>query len=87
MATSDEITTIYGHVEQIVVEQLDDRDQVHVQIDPDESEDSKWFYSYLDVGASVTLAQLQILRDALIHDKRVRLGYVDKQFYGVRIIK
>lgn len=60
---------VYGYVEDLAVEQIGNRDSVRVWLHGH----PRMYFTYLDEGATVALAQLQLLRDAVERGLEVRL--------------
>lgn len=81
---SSGLDEIYGYVATIRVEQMDNRDQVWLNLS---SYTQRWsgalhetitqFGAYLDVGTTVVLAQLQLLREANVRGLPVKLRFLD----------
>lgn len=90
MVTQADLTTQYGNVTKLQVEQVDERDQIWCKMKHEDGSEDKWYFTYLDEGATVALAQLQLLRDALERNLRLRLDYTttssgSRRFYKARI--
>lgn len=74
----DDLIDWYGYVTELWVEQEDERDQIFFTLQTElffgfVLVKEYTFCIYLDVGTTVALAQLQLLRDALEHDYLVRV--------------
>lgn len=82
----DDLETLKGYVTQIDVIQEGERDLFTFVLVEDFFNSGSgraeewWFWIYLDVGATVALAQLHLLRDAMANDWLVEVDY-DPDFY------
>lgn len=92
-----ELDQVAGYLRAIQVEQMDDRDQIWCTMEI--AEDTAGlpigsvndFAIYLDVGTTVALAQLHLLRAAMAHEWGVRLWYdaggLPRVVYAVEVEK
>lgn len=73
----DNLETFDGYVTELWVEQEDERDQLKFNLYSQEGsqEYEITFNIYLDVGTTVALAQLQLLRDAMLHNLLVTVHF------------
>lgn len=85
-----------GYLRGIGVDQFGERDSLFVQADvyhDDGSSENIRYSAYLDVGTTVALAQLQLLRMAMTHDWAVLIRYLDDSagtgnlfFYEIEVV-
>ncbi len=76
----DALERAVGYVQYVAVEQMDGRDAIVFRLEEWEyyvDTVSKRYAIYLDVGTTVALAQLQLLRDAMVHQYAVALYFLD----------
>ena len=78
-----------GYVQYVAVEQMDGRDSALFRLEEfgaftwgltregERTSDSRRYAIYLDVGTTVALAQLQLLRDAMVHQYAVAIYFLD----------
>lgn len=84
--SSRDLSWVTGTVDYLQVDQMDTRDQVTVKLRSfvgglGATYESERYTTYLDVGAAVALAQLLLLRQALVHQAQVEIGYLDDGSY------
>ncbi len=94
MPDYSDLTTVYGKISRLQVEQVGSRAQLRCSLRVEGSHPVANYFAYLDGGdAALVTNQLDILRDAFTHRFRVRLLYNEaegenwKRFYDVRIYR
>ncbi|GEM_PF-3031765 len=73
------LSKTWGYVEELAIEQEGKRDTLRVWL----RGHPQYYFTYLDAGATVALAQLQLLRDALERNLQVRLSFKPGGVEGV----
>lgn len=73
--SEEDFDTWSGYVRWIEVSQVGERDTLYFSL-IDTDNQTQNFYTYLDSGTTVALAQLQLLRDAFASNWYVTVGYM-----------
>lgn len=87
----DDLATFKGLVTKLQVDQTGSRDEIRVWISQDDATEPVSFNILLDEGATVALAQLQMLRDAILHHLDVKVWFYqhpddpDEPYYVYRL--
>lgn len=79
MANLIEVT---GRVKALMAEHKDTRDGIWVRFDADGDSTDRWYIDFLDESALAVSCELQLLRDALLHNLETRLWYEDDPTYS-----
>lgn len=94
MPDYSDLSTVYGRLSRLQVEQVGARAQLRCSLTVEDSPPASNFFAYLDGSdAAVVSNQLDVLRDAFVHRLRVRLLYNPdegenwKRFYDVRVYR
>jgi hypothetical protein len=93
---SGDLDRTAGYAHAVGVEQMGERDTVFVQLYEyysDGSMENTRYAAYLDLGTTVALAQLQLLRDAMAYGWPVLVRYLDdtadtgsRFFYEIEVV-